>query len=176
MALDARAIADRLRARFGGGIVAVQLEALDPWAEVAPGAVLEICRYLRDDPELCFDMLHCITAVDYLWTDPKKAAEYAPHFEMMYHMSSMAHRHRFLLKATLPRWKDDVPGQLPEIPSVGSVWNTARWHECEVFDLSGVRFIGHPELRRILCPEDWEGHALRRDYVMPREYHGIRGR
>ena len=67
-------------------------------------------------------------------------------------------------------------GQLPEIPSVTGVWRTADWHEREVFDLSGIFFIGHPDLRRILCPEDWVGYPLRRDYEMPLEYHGIRAR
>ena len=76
----------------------------------------------------------------------------------------------------LPRWKDDEEGQLPELPSVTSVWNTADWHEREVYDLCGVRFQDHPNLRRILCPEDWVGYPLRKDYEMPLEYHGIRGR
>ena len=65
---------------------------------------------------------------------------------------------------------------LPEVPSVTGVWRTADWHEREVFDLSGVNFIGHPRLNRILCPEDWEGYPLRKDYEMPLEYHGMRGR
>ena len=66
--------------------------------------------------------------------------------------------------------------QLPEIPTVTDIWSTAHWHERETYDLSGVRFVGHPYLRRILCPEDWVGYPLRKDYEMPLEYHGIRGR
>ena len=81
-----------------------------------------------------------------------------------------------VLKVILPRWKDDDPGALPEVPSVSGVWPTADWHEREVYDLSGVWFTDHPDLRRILCPEDWIGHPLRKDYEMPLEYHGIRGR
>jgi NADH-quinone oxidoreductase subunit C len=81
-----------------------------------------------------------------------------------------------VLKVNLPRWSGDVAGHLPELPSVTAVWRTADWHEREVYDLSGVLFTGHPDLRRILCPEDWVGHPLRKDYEMPMEYHGIRAR
>jgi NADH-quinone oxidoreductase subunit C len=81
-----------------------------------------------------------------------------------------------VLKVNMPRWKNDVAGELPEVSSVAGVWRTADWHEREVFDMSGVNFTGHPDLRRILCPEDWEGYPLRKDYEMPLEYHGIRGR
>jgi NADH-quinone oxidoreductase subunit C len=171
-------IAERLRARFpqwvGGGDAA----AMDPWIEVAPAGLLEVCRLLRDDPQLQFNMLHLITGVDYFQPDAKLAAkcEWQPHFEVVYHLSSMVHRHRLTLKVVLPRWKDDAPGALPEVPSVSGLWSTANWHEREVYDLSGVRFIGHPDLRRILCPEDWVGHPLRKDYEMPAEYHGIRVR
>jgi NADH-quinone oxidoreductase subunit C len=174
--MDVAAISEKLTQRFGAPITGGNLEAIDPWVEVAPEAVAEVCRFLRDDPELHFDMLHCITAVDYPPTDPKKKADWQPHLEVIYHLSSMARRHRLVLKAVLPRWKDNVDGQLPELPSVSGIWKTANWHEREVYDLSGVRFLGHPDLRRILCPEDWVGHPLRKDYVMPLEYHGIRGR
>ena len=80
------------------------------------------------------------------------------------------------IKTFSPRWKNDKPGELPELPSVSDLWSTADWHEREVYDLSGVYFTNHPNMRRILCPEDWVGHPLRKDYEMPLEYHGIRGR
>jgi NADH-quinone oxidoreductase subunit C len=88
----------------------------------------------------------------------------------------MVHRHRLVLKVMLPRWKGGIEGQLPELPSVSAVWSTAEWHEREVFDLSGVAFAGNADLRRILLPEDWLGHPLRKDYQPPAEYHGIPGR
>ena len=96
--------------------------------------------------------------------------------ELVYHLSSIATKLTLVIKVKIPRWKDEATQQLPEIPSVASVWTTAIWHEREVYDLSGVNFIGHPELKRILCPDDWEGHPLRKDYEMPLEYHGMRGR
>ena len=80
------------------------------------------------------------------------------------------------MKLRISRWQDDIEGQIPKVPSVSGVWSTANWHEREVYDLCGVEFTGHPDLRRILCPEDWVGHPLRKDYEMPLEYHGIRGR
>ena len=167
-----------LTRKFGDKITGSNLEAVDPWIEVAPAGIVEICEHLRDSPDLQLDMLNCITCVDYLHTDAKKAAkaEWDPHLELVYHLSSIRKKHTLVLKAKLPRWKDDQEGQLPEIESVASVWPTADWHEREVYDLSGVRFLNHPNLRRILCPEDWVGYPLRKDYEMPLEYHGIRGR
>jgi NADH-quinone oxidoreductase subunit C len=168
-------IYDRLAEDFQPWLAAHDFAAIDPWIEVKVEGLPEVCRFLRDRRDLWFDMLHCITAVDYFEPDAKKAAqvEWQPHLELIYHLSSMLHRHRLVLKVRLPRWLEDKPGQLPEVPTVSGVWSTADWHEREVFDLSGVRFLGHNDLRRILCAEDWVGHPLRRDYVMPSEYHGI---
>jgi NADH-quinone oxidoreductase subunit C len=176
--MDAKAIHEKLEQRFGDTITGVNLEAIDPWIEVAPKALPEVCRFLRDEPDLRFNFLNCVSGIDYLQPDPKKAAktEWDPHMEVIYHLSSLEHKHLLVLKLILPRWKDDIEGQLPEVPSVSDIWSTAEWHEREVFDLCGVRFLGHPDLRRILCPEDWEGHPLRKDYQMPVEYHGIRVR
>lgn len=169
---------NQLRERFGERITGANFEALDPWIEVAPEALVEVCSFLRDRSEYQFNMLNCITAVDYYEPDPAKAkkVDWAPHLELVYHLSSITKKHSLVLKVMLPRWQGDQVGELPRIPSVSSVWSTANWHEREVFDLSGVLFEGHPDLNRILCPEDWVGHPLRKDYEMPLEYHGIRGR
>jgi len=169
---------DRLKARFGNAITGANLEAIDPWIEIAPAGIVGVCTFLRDEPDLRFNFLNCISGVDYLETDPKKAAkvDFKPHTEVVYHLWSLPFKRSLVLKVLLPRWKDDQPGHLPEVPTVSGVWRTADWHEREVYDLSGVRFMGHPDLRRILCPEDWIGHPLRKDYEMPLEYHGIRGR
>ena len=168
----------RLQQKFGDKITGSNLTAIDPWIEVSPEGLLDVCRFLRDDADLRLDMLNCITAVDYFEPDPKKAAkvDWQPHLEVVYHLSSTVNKHTLVLKVMLPRWKDDVAGRLPELPTLSGVWATADWHEREVYDLSGVEFVGHPDPRRILCPEDWVGHPLRKDYEMPLEYHGIRGR
>jgi NADH-quinone oxidoreductase subunit C len=167
-----------LEATFSGRIKSKKLDAIDPFVVIDAGDLIEVCRFLRDDSRLRFDLLNCISGVDYLEPDPKKApkAGFEPHLEVVYHLSSFTHRHRFVLKIVLPRWKDDQAGKLPEVPSVTSLWKAADWHEREVFDLSGVWFTDHPDLRRILTSEDWVGHPLRKDYEFPLEYHGIRGR
>ena len=161
-----------------GAVTGRNLEALDPWIEVAPARIAEVCRWLKHQSPVRFDALESITVVDWFEPDAKKAAKvsWQPHLEVVYHLWSTSSRASLVLKCSLPRWKDGVAGQIPEIPSVAGVWRTADWHEREAYDLSGVAFTGHPDLRRILCPEDWEGHPLRKDYEMPLEYHGIRNR
>ena len=169
---------ESIEAAFPGAVVGSQLEALDPWIEIAPARLADVCRWLKTAGEPRFDALECITAVDWFEPDAKKAAKvsWQPHLELVYHLWSTPARASLVLKVNLPRWSGDVAGHLPELPSVTGVWRTADWHEREVYDLSGVVFTGHPDLRRILCPEDWVGHPLRKDYEMPLEYHGIRAR
>jgi NADH-quinone oxidoreductase subunit C len=167
-----------LEQKFGDRIKNKKLDTIDPFVEVDPGNLLEVCRFLRDDPRLRFEFLADISGVDYLEPDAKKApkAGFEPHLEVVYHFQSFTHKHRFTLKVPLPRWKENKTGELPEVPSVTALWRVADWHEREVYDLCGVRFTGHPDLRRILLSEDWVGHPLRKDYEFPLEYHGIRGR
>jgi NADH-quinone oxidoreductase subunit C len=171
-------IISMLEERLGAKIKNKKLDVQDPYIVIEPADLVEVCRFLRDDPQLRFEILNCISGVDYLEPDAKKApkAGFEPHMEVVYHLQSFTHRHRLVVKLILPRWKDNKPGALPEVPSVTSVWRAADWHEREVYDLSGIWFTGHPELRRILTAEDWEGHPLRKDYEYPLEYHGIRGR
>lgn len=178
-ALTAEQIHQRLVDRFGTGkIVALQATAKDPWIEVASTALAEVARFLHDDPALLLDHLNDLCGVDYFEPDAKKAAKFGhePHVEVVYQLSSYVHRHRITVKVKVPRWKNDVAGNLPEVPTVSHIWGIADWHEREAYDLVGIHFVGHPNLRRILCVEDWVGHPLRRDYDFPLEYHGIRGR
>jgi NADH-quinone oxidoreductase subunit C len=171
-------LVDQLKQKFGDLITGANLENVDPWIEVAAGGIVDVCTYLRDEPSLAFDYCNSVTAVDYFEPDEKKAAKvtWQPHIEVVYHLFSMKHKHSLVLKVMLERWTGPGLNELPEVPSVAGVWSTADWHERECYDLLGVRFTGHPNLRRILCPEDWVGHPLRKDYQMPLEYHGIRGR
>lgn len=167
-----------LEAECGPRIKTKNETAIDPFVVVEPGDLLAVAKVLRDHPKLKLDMLNCMSGVDYLELDPKKIAKagYEPHMEVVYHFQSFTHKHRFVVKIILPRWKDNKPGELPEVPSVTSLWPAADWHEREVYDLSGVFFTGHPDLCRILLADDWVGHPLRKDYEFPLEYHGIRGR
>ena len=167
-----------LTAKFGGKITGASLESLDPWIEVAPAAIAEVARFLKTDEALSLDGLNNLCGVDYCEPDPKKAAKFGhePHVEVVYHLYSYRHRHAIVIKVKLPRWKNNQSGQLPDCPTVSDVWAIADWHEREAFDLVGINFTGHRDLRRILCTEDWLGHPLRKDYEFPLEYHGIRGK
>jgi len=165
--------------RFGEVAVgAAPHPATDPWIQVAAEAIVSVSRFLLDDSRMLFDHLNDLCGADYFEPDAKKAAKFGhePHVEVVYHLSSLKLRQQLKLKVLVPRWKDGVAGQLPIVPSVSSVWGIANWHEREAYDLVGIWFEGHPNLRRILCPEDWTGHALRKDYEFPLEYHGVRGR
>ena len=167
-----------LEERLGTKIKSKALDAIDPFVVVEPGDLPDVMRLLRDEGRLRFDMLHNISGVDYLEPDPKKLAKagYEPHLEVVYHLQSFRHRHRFVVKVILPRWKGDQAGQLPDVPTLTHLWPSSDWHEREAYDLVGINFVGHPDLSRILLSEDWVGHPLRKDYTFPLEYHGIRGR
>src|SRR5262245_24289292 len=140
-------VISRLEQQFGPKIKAKKLDVQDPFAVVDTADLREVCRFLHDDPQLRFDMLNCISGVDYFEPDPKKApkAGFEPHLEVVYHLQSFTHRHRFVLKVNLPRWKDNKPGELPEVPSVADIWASADWLEREVYDLTGVWFTDHPD-------------------------------
>jgi len=169
-------IHQRLLSKFGDAIRELKTGVKDPWIEINPTAIADVCQFLQSEPDLKFEALNDLTGSDWLETDAKKKNPCEPHVEVVYHLYSYSLKHWCKLKVKLPRWKNDVAGQLPEVPSVSSVWGIADWHEREAYDLVGIFFTNHPNLRRILCPEDWEGHALRKDYEMPLEYHGVRGR
>ncbi len=115
---------------------------------VPASRLVEVCRYLRFDPPLAFDFLSFMTSIDW-----------KTHFETVYYLVSTLHKHKAVLKVKV----EDRAN--PEVPSITSIWPTADWQEREVFDLMGIRFSGHYNMRRILLPDDWEGYPLRKDYV-----------
>src|SRR5262249_25224417 len=138
--MGAAEIVAALEERFGPAGTGKKLDAIDPFATVDPARLVEIGTFLRDDPRLRFDLLNCISGVDYLETDPKKVAKagFEPHLEVVYHLSSFAHKHRLVLKLILPRWKDGVEGQLPEVPPVSGIWAQAGWNGRGAFAPSRV--------------------------------------
>src|SRR5258708_39926066 len=139
--MNAAEIVGVLEQKFGSRIQSKKLDALDPCIVVEAADIVDVCRFLKTEPRLRFDLLNCISGVDYLEIDPKKVAKagFEPHLEVVYHLSSFAHPgQRFVVKVILPRWKNNKPGELPEVPSVTGLWPTANWHEREVYDLSGI--------------------------------------
>jgi NADH-quinone oxidoreductase subunit C len=150
-------IQQSLAAKFGDAVGPLQPANKDPWVEVKPASVVEVCAFLKSDPKLRFDCLMNLSAVDW----PKQNQ-----IHVVYHLFSYEKRHAFILKVKLDR-------AAPSVPSVEPVWRSADWLEREQYDLLGVTFEGHPDLRRIMLPDDWVGHPLRKDYVEEAQYHQI---
>lgn len=125
---------------------------------IKPEAIVPVCEALLDDKELDFHYLADLTSVDWLGHEEKLGGR----FEVVYNLYSLPHKFRFFLKVMLPADK-------PEIGSLTTLWNGANWMEREVWDLMGITFTGHPDLTRILTPDDFEGHPLRRDYPLTYE-------
>jgi NADH-quinone oxidoreductase subunit C len=150
-------IHQRLKDKFGDQILEFEGEIVEPTVKVAGPAIARVCLFLRDDPDLKMDSLMCLSGVD----DPSGDLVVA------YHVYSMAHRHRIALKVFLPR-------ENPVASTVEEVWKVANWHEREAYDMVGIVFEGHSDLRRILCPDDWEGFPLRKDYKVQEYYRGMK--
>ena len=137
-----------LEARFSGAIVGGHNEHNEPTAFVAPASIVEVCRFMKQ--EQAFVRLSGITGVDWWPAQPR--------FEIVYLLHSLDKNLRFRLKCRV--------AEGDEIDSVTSVWRAANWYEREVYDMFGVKFRNHPDLRRILMPADWEGYPLRKDYPL----------
>jgi len=151
-------IADKLKAGFSEAILEVKIEgAIDPYVKIAASKLADLALFLRDDPETQFDFLMCLSGMD----NGKGL------LGGVYNLYSITKRHKITLKV-------EVPADKAEIPSVSSLWPTANWHEREAYDLFGIRFTGHPDLRRILLPEDYPGHPLRKDFKVPEFYQGMK--
>jgi len=153
--MDPLQIAKIIEEKFAGQVLGTMTYAGQVSVMLKKEMIKDVCLFLRDEPSLKMDHLSDLTAVDYS-TYP---GDTGPRFEVVYNMISILHRHRIRLKVR-------VPEEDPRVDSVAQVWHTANWHERETYDLMGIQFDGHPDLRRILLPEDWEGHPLRKEYPL----------
>lgn len=155
MIKERRDVSEALKASLEEKVPGAVLELLrsrgEPYLCVKPASLLEVCRHLRDDPQWGFDFLSLVSAVDWLGKSPR--------FEVVYHLRSLSNNLRIGLKAAVP---DDTF----TVPSVYPVWKTADWLEREVYDLFGIHFSDHPNLKRIMMPDDWEGHPYRKDFPL----------
>jgi len=151
-------IARNLQDRFGADRIELMKGSVgQPWIQLAPEMLPPVALALRYDPAFQFDVLMCLSGLHY-----DKENELG----VVYNLDSTTLRHTINLKVR-------VPLDHPHIPSLERLWKTANWHEREAFDMVGIIFDNHPDLRRILTPDDWEGHALRKDYVQQDFYQGI---
>ena len=149
------AIVDRLRAEFPDEILHSYTNQGQTAAVIRPGRIVDILRFLRDHDELRMNHLRSLCGVD----NARRKEPCLTRFEVVYNLYSIPRRHEIRLRA-------QVGDKDPAIDSVVELWTGANWLERETFDLLGIRFNGHPDLRRVLLPEDWVGHPLRKDYPL----------
>lgn len=157
-----------IQEKFGPeSVVESDHAALQPWIQLQPQHLKAVCFFLRDDERLYFDYLVCLSGID-------RGLE-ANQIGVVYHLMSFPKEQEIVLHCFVPReGEPEINQGYPTLPSLEKVWRSADWHEREAYDLLGIWFEGHPDLRRILLPEDWEGHPLRKDYTTPETYHGIK--
>lgn len=161
-------IADLLRKTFADAVIDAPMAGSHPYVEVKAERWPEMARFLRDDGRLKLDTLRCISAIDML-AENKLACIYDLMSISIGGLGTLlTETIEFAVRVVCDR-------DNPTLPTVSHVWPAAEWHEREAFDMMGIVFIGHPDPRRILCPDDWEGFPLRKDYAFPMEYHGIPG-
>ena len=149
-------IKETLDREFPGSVIDNE-ELAESQIELKPDQWLEIATYLKNDPGLSFDQLECVTGID--------TGEDGP-LQSRYNLHSMEHRHKIEVVISLDR-------NNPKVASIEQVWRVGDWFERETYDMFGISYKGHRDLRRILCPDDWEGWPLRKDYEGQESYHGI---
>jgi len=145
-------------------IVGEEPTGRQPALIIKPEAIADVCLELRDNDKTWFDFLASLSGVDYGVEENI--------FGIVYHLASMPYKTSLTLKVR--KYHDRSREELPSFPTVSEVWKTADWHEREAYDLVGIRFENHPDLRRILLPDDWEGFPLRKDYKAQEYYNGIK--
>jgi NADH-quinone oxidoreductase subunit C len=177
--MDQKEIYELLAEKLGTAALGFNDEGVEAYAEVEPGSIAAACTFLRDDERLHFNQLMCLSGIDWDGFDENgkgksvkilgytdegqpETSDYVSEgeFGVAYSLYSHSLRHKFTLRVRTPRASASVP-------TVSTIWSTAAWHEREAWDLLGIRFEGHQDLRRILLEEHWVGHPLRKDYQMP---------
>ncbi|MEP7124732.1 MAG: NADH-quinone oxidoreductase subunit C [Byssovorax sp.] len=149
-------VLDLLKEKFGAAIVETHAQFGDDTAVIAPESWRAAALFLRDDNRLAMNMFTDLCGVDF----HRQRAEGQPRFEVVCHLRSLQHAHRIRIKSRV----GDEEGEVVEIDSLVPVWRGADWFERETFDLMGITFKGHPDLRRILMYPEFKGHPLRKDY------------
>lgn len=158
-------IKNKIIERFSSAIILEEnTQTLQSSLTIDKNQLLDLCQFLRDDKELYFDFLACLSGVDY--------SKDHTSLSVVYHLYSLIFEHGIVLKINTPI--DRVNNIVEAVPSVSNIWKTADWHEREAFDFYGIPFSNHPDLRRILCPDDWQGHPLRKDYEPAEYYNGLK--
>ena len=152
-------IFDLLKNTFGLKVLQINLNDVPQSIEITVKENYNLFIFLRDNDRLYFDMLSSITGID---NGPEGNT-----MEVIYNLYSIPFDLHLMVKIKIAR-------ESAMVPTVSNIWKTANWHEREIFDLFGIRFEGHTDLRRILLPNDWEGHPLRKDDVLQERYHGIK--
>lgn len=183
--MEARAIYELLAEKIGDSALGFEEGTGDPVANVAPASIVDACTFLRDDERCAFDMMMCLSGIDWDGYDengkgksvailgyddlgqPETSDRVAEgDFGVVYDLYSHSLKHKFTLRVRVPR-------EVASVLTVSGVWETANWHEREAWDLVGIKFEGHPDLRRMLLEESWVGHPLRKDYQMPSEWDNV---
>jgi NADH-quinone oxidoreductase subunit C len=155
MSLTFKQVYEKIKEKFPDGVVSIIECPGDPYCVVKAESLLAIATWLKTDSELQFDLLSCVCGTDdrkNLWS--------------VYHLYSVPKNHKAVIKVQLDR-------ETPSVPSLVPIWKAADWHERETYDMYGIVYTDHPDLRRILLPEDWPGYPMRKDYEFPDEYQGI---
>ena len=146
-----------LKDKYGDAVIEMNdQQPTDPFIIVSADQLFDICHTLRDHDKLQFDYLMSLSGMDY-----------GENVGVVYHLYSMNLKHKLVIKVMVLKDK-------PRVSSVERIWKTADWHEREAYDLLGIEFEGHHNMIRILCPYDWEGFPLRKDYITPETYHGMK--
>ena len=161
-------ICELLKKRFPTAVGEVMVQGGHPQVVIGAADWPQVAKFLRDDAETRFDLLRCISSIDLPASDKLACVYDLASLSPISATEVMVVRHEFAVRVYADR-RD------PHIPSVAGVWPAADWHEREAYDMMGIVFDGHPDLKRILCPDDWEGFPLRKDYEFPVRYHDIPG-